>query len=364
VDTASVRTVASHEGLKGENGRHRPETARLPEPLDLPSDLVGQARRLVSRVRRERVVLVRVVLGEHVEPSRLLEDRDDREPAHEAGQPGGRRDADHGREQDDAGRRRERGAFRDVERVLDDERSAVGVADEIERFALTDPAPNVSGADACGGAPVFPLDLRQRSRDGSMARHPERQRINAAVAEDFREPPHAVRSVRQPMDQERAAANLGRRELVRAVPVAREAARARETPGEVSVGEGPVLGRQALLDLFVNLPEDLILAVQVVLQSERLPHFRGVQLRRGDEPVPGLQVGRPTRFPESQAHDRQQDDRNEDGGAAEPAGEEVPESSAGAHPGIIAASRISPPLPVREVRSGNRSDPKGQLYHF
>ena len=159
--------------------------------------------------------------GRIVQPSRLLEVRHDAEPAHPPGEPGRGSHADHRRQQHERGRQRPTAALHRLERVLQDQRSAVGIADEHERRPGRNSAAHVPYAHPHCRKPISPCRMNQTRRHGAVSRHAQRQRVDTRIAQNLGNSPHAVRRVGQAVNEQRSAANdrrLGLERLFQSLP--------------------------------------------------------------------------------------------------------------------------------------------------
>ena len=132
---------------------------------------------------------------------------------------GGRRDADHRRDQHQLRCLRQRRVAQRIERVLRHQRAAVRVAHEDERLAGAGNAADVPDPHPDGGSPVFPTRVDQPAGNRAVALHPQRHGVVAGRVEPFGHGPHAVRRIGQAMNQQRATRGLGHGEDLRAVPV-------------------------------------------------------------------------------------------------------------------------------------------------
>ena len=260
-----------------------------------------------------------------------------------AGEARGRRYADHRRHQDQRRRGRQRGVFERVERVLRDQRAAVRVADEHQRAIGADDLPDVARPHAHGGDPVFPGWGHQPTGHGPVALHAQRERVVATGVQPGGQGAHAVRRIREAVNQQCAAAQVGGLEDLRPVPIDTQLVRVAAAAGYVAVRHRRIGGRRDHgVDALAGLEEHGIFAPEIVLDRERVGDLGGARFEARHEHVPGLEVRQAVNRTTSPA-DRQQ-------GRGERHGQEAAEQ-----PGFHAtpSPRARPRSRTRDDRFGN-----------
>ena len=251
----------------------------------------GQRRGLKPGVGGERVVLERVVFRQDVQPVRLLEVGHGAEEADPPRQPGGGSHADHRRQQHELRRQRATIALDRLERVLQRQRTAVGIADENERRPLRNPAAHVSHAHPHRGEPVVPGRPDQARGKHAVPGHAQRQRVDAAGAQDLGNGPHAVRRVAQAVNEQRAAANDRRFGLEGSIPVAAGARGMRQAASMIAVDRRAVRGIDRRLE-FAELRKQLLFAGQILRKGEVIVERRRADVVEADA-MPWLEIGMP-----------------------------------------------------------------------
>ena len=131
-------------------------------------------------------------------------------------------DPDHGREQHERPRPRERRVVETLERIVHAERAAVGVPDQDERRAFGN-APAHSGCrHAHRSRPVAARRLGQRGWRGAVPGHPQADNRVALGVQPLADGSHGIRRVAQAVNQQGSADGRRRLEDERPVPVRRE----------------------------------------------------------------------------------------------------------------------------------------------
>jgi hypothetical protein len=127
------------------------------------------------------------------------------EQADDPREPRERLHADHRRQQHETGSLRISRSLEHIERVLQDQRAAVRIADEHHGLVVADGRAQVTNAESDRCGPVLPRDVGQGRRHRAMAGDPQRDHFVAAPAKVFANRTHAVWRIGQPVDEQRAA---------------------------------------------------------------------------------------------------------------------------------------------------------------
>ncbi|MCY1530195.1 hypothetical protein D9M68_653730 [compost metagenome] len=226
----------------------------------------GQLIRLARRVHRKRVVLERIELRHDAQPGCLGEGRQYRGQPGQAGKARKLRDADHGRDQDQAVRPGLPGVVDGVHGVHQGKRSAVGKAHDMQGLRRGHAPPRLAHRQPRRRGPVLPGGVGQAARHRAMPRQADRHHRIARVAVMRGNMSQAVGRIGQPVQQDRHAGGVTVGiERIRQVPIVRKTRGIDHRAAEIAVALGPVFRLQLLGHLLADLGEDLLFARQVIL---------------------------------------------------------------------------------------------------
>ena len=136
------------------------------------------------------------------------------------------------------------------------------------------------------------------------------QRVVVPVGQQLRHRSKAVRRVRETVEEQRGAADLGRDSLLGAIPVLVEARGVARAVAYEATPELLGVGYFAQLELDAQLAKELGLLYEVGLEGAHRIGVRGVELLGQDGPLPGLEIGLLTAV--EGAHKHHQDDTGSD----------------------------------------------------
>ena len=136
-----------------------------------------------------------------------------------------------------------------------------------------------------------------------MTRYPQRHHVVTARAEILADRPHAVGTVGEAVNEQRAADGFAiRREDLRTVPVRPELSRMRMTIGVVAVRRQPRGCVEFLLDLFMDHAKGGILDGQIVGEGRAHRQVGGAGVSWNDS-MPRLEIGNPASGVQGAAND-------------------------------------------------------------
>ncbi len=247
-----------------------------------------------SRVKAERLVLVRVDLRFDELPCGASETLQVRQPganAADGSEPG---DADRGRDQHQPRGSWQRGVRPRVECVTDGQRGTVGVTDHVDGFRLAQRGSQVEHREPGRRLEIFHFEPQQSRRRDAVPRQAQADDAIAARCQRQADAAQAVRGVRQAVQQQHAAVGVTcRLQDESAIPVERPDVRVAETARIEPVEGQPVGNGEVLRDVSPDLVQKQLLAL-TVLRERRDPTVGVVgsgEFGRETHAVPGLQLG-------------------------------------------------------------------------
>ena len=167
------------------------------------------------------------------------------------------RDPDHGRDQDQAIRPRDRWVSERIERVDQRERAAIGEADDMQRRGRIGPPPRLAHCKPRRRNPLIPFHVGQRRRHRAVRWHSRHNRNEATIPIEVRDVALAIGRVCQAMQQHRCADWLAvRLQHEGAIEVLRKTSRIDRAAIEIAVDRNAIVRRQLLGDLAAQLVED------------------------------------------------------------------------------------------------------------
>src|SRR5262249_58411633 len=110
-------------------------------------------------------------------------------------------EADDGGDEDDERRPEERLAPDRIDGILERQRAAVRVSDEVQGRRAVDPPARLADRQPGRRRPVLPLDVGEGARNGAVRGQPDDDRDEATVAVRLRDVTLAVRRIRQAVQQ-------------------------------------------------------------------------------------------------------------------------------------------------------------------
>ena len=161
--------------------RHVGYGSRRRERSDAPAQAAGQSLRLARCMETERLVLVGIDFGLDQLPRGTAEALQIGEPGADPPDRRQSRDADRGRDQDEARRARQLRIGARVERVVDGERRAVRVADHVDGSRGPERRAQVLHGELRGGSQVFHFEGEQSCRRRAVTRQAQTHHVIATT---------------------------------------------------------------------------------------------------------------------------------------------------------------------------------------
>ena len=138
---------------------------------------------------------------------------------------------------------------------------------------------------------VLDLEREQTRGRGAVPRQPQRQHVQPLAREGLGQRVHAVRRIREPMQQQHGRRRVRRRVLPGAVPVDRPGRGIAPAAAEIAVERQAVLGLRLGVHLAIELGEEPRLERAVVCDRAHLVGPRRGELLVEMRAMPGLELG-------------------------------------------------------------------------
>ena len=210
--------------------------------------------------------------------------------------------ADRRRDQYQAGGHRQPGILQRIQRVVDRQRCAGRVTDDMDR-PVADPVREVSHRNGDDGGHILPAHTGQPGRGRPMTRQAQAQDLETLFVQCPGQGTKGVRGIGQPVQQEHGPDGRVGTELEAAIPVRCAHARIGCTAGTVTLERVLRAGRDLGIDLLLQLGKQLVFQPKIVLEALYLAGSFLCEFRLQLFGMPGLERGAATTADEQQRDD-------------------------------------------------------------